>query len=306
MLLIATADSVLALDTQTGEEVWRVETPVAFRCRAVGQENAVTIVGTYDRTLNLVAFLDLAEGLPVSALPSDLKVEAMVGEGSVVGLLLSSDIQDLCEGCPDSSVVEAEMLWDGEQFMALVAQRPTSPWATGEGPNPTTPGPALIAEDLATITLSVPLIPGLGRQEWVEATLEDYKAVLQGAEIVEMLDIGKDDIQAMEVNGEPYLAFPLSNYMATEMMSSLIGTVCAASIDKDVVCARRPEVGTGWLFAYNLAVEGDVVTYDLSTEVLNPSTGDPTAYMTKSQPFDGQGFTQVWRCPERDRGGVGG
>ena len=199
--------------TESGEVSMSFVTPVlvggeldyavALRCRVVGQENAAPTVGIYEQTLGLVTSLDLAEGLLVSALPSDLKVEVMVGEGSVVGLLLHSDAQDICQGCSGPSVAQVGMLWDDEQFVAL----------------------------------DVPQASGLGNQELVQLPFQDYTSVQREPGLARTYDIGRDEIQQMNVDGQPYLIFPLYNLRDTEVVSGLVGTVCAVSVQKDVVCA---------------------------------------------------------------------
>ena len=199
--------------TESGEVSMSFVTPVlvggeldyavALRCRVVGQENAAPTVGIYEQTLGLVTSLDLAEGLLVSALPSDLKVEVKVGEGSVVGLLLHSDAQDICQGCSGPSVAQVGMLWDDEQFVAL----------------------------------DVPQASGLGNQELVQLPFQDYTSVQREPGLARTYDIGRDEIQQMHGDGQPYLIFPLYNLRDTEVVSGLVGTVCAVSVQKDVVCA---------------------------------------------------------------------
>ena len=233
--------------TESGEVSMSFVTPVlvggeldyavALRCRVVGQENAAPTVGIYEQTLGLVTSLDLAEGLLVSALPSDLKVEVMVGEGSVVGPLLHSDAQDICQGCSEPSVAQVGMLWDDEQFVALDVQSPTATWATDDRPSPITSGPALLPGDLADITLDVPQASGLGNQELVQLPFQDYTSVQREPGLARTYDIGRDEIQQMHVDGQPYLIFPLYNLRDTEVVSGLVGTVCAVSVQKDVVCA---------------------------------------------------------------------
>ena len=181
------------------------------------------------------------------------------------------------------------MMWDGVGFTtSRVEDAPTWWDEVGNAEVVEAAGRGLAPEDLADITLVVPYIPGKDEGEWREVTFHDYVSepipwgdYANGGETIYY--ILEDETVEATINGEPYLFVSL---LVSSGPGSL-GTVCAISADKEVICALFPPIGIGTdhAWAVGIQVTGDEVSYGIDPGFVAPGG--------VVQRFDGTSFTFV-------------
>ena len=258
---------------------------VAFSCHSA--ETALPVIGAYSGEMELVAALDFAAALSVA--PDAVESIQVRGQGSAVQVLVTGAGGALCEQCSPDTAAQVTMMWDGVGFTTSRVQDAPTWWdEVGNAEVVEAAGRGLAPEDLADITLVVPYIPGKDEGEWREVTFHDYVSepipwgdYANGGETIYY--ILEDETVEATINGEPYLFVSL---LVSSGPGSL-GTVCAISADKEVICALFPPVGLGTdhAWAVGIQVTGDEVSYGIDPGFVAPGG--------VVQRFDGTSFTFV-------------
>ena len=259
---------------------------VAFSCHS--GETAVQAIGAYSAEMELVAPLDYAAELSVA--PDAVESIQIRGQGSAVQVLVATEGGTLCEQCSPDTAAQVTMMWDGAGFAtSRVGDAPTWWDEVGNAEVVEAAGRGLAPEDLADITLVIPVMPGKDEGGWEEVSFHNYvsepipwgDAVYGGGETIYY--ILEDETVEATINGEPYLFVSL---LVSSGPGSL-GSVCAVSADKEVVCALHPPTGPGTdhAWAVGIQVTGDEVSYGIDPGFVAPGG--------VVQRFDGTSFTFV-------------
>lgn len=250
---------------------------VAFSCES--QVGAVPAVAVYSQDLELWGVPDFLQGLPAGS--ADVTVEGLLAEGSALQVLLSGP-GAVCDDCKGREV-QVTMVWDGEMFVATAVGDPGPVWKDPTNTEKVETGPLLTPEDLANITLVLPVRVWDPDGQMEQLTFADYTAFtydLTGETEVVIFD---DKIVDARVNGEDFLFAPIVKIAGG---ISIVGGICAISMDADVVCANNPTFGQGFVWVDEVSVDGDLVTYIMVN-------GDTNETATVTQRFDGNRFTMV-------------
>lgn len=257
-------------------------TAVAFMCTPSGGDT-VPSVGVYTEELELAADLDFAAYLGVYA--EDLALDGLLGQGSAVQILLSSEWDGFCWQCSPGSPAQVTMLWNGTRFVTMRVGDPSTIWDDDTRVEEVEVTARLTAADLANITLYMPVPPGLRDAPWQDVVFVGYEGVPSPSDGLTEVGILEQETTEMLVGGETFLVTSIfSQYGGPG--ASLLGSVCAISMDETVVCAVSPDIPTSYAWAQDISVSGDLVTYDVYT-------GDEFPYGTVTQRFDGHQFTLV-------------
>lgn len=265
-------------------------TAIAFTCARSGGD-AVPSVGVYTEDMRLAADLDFAADLGVSA--EDLVFDGLLGQGSAVQILLSSEKEGFCAECSPGSPAQVTMLWDGTEFVTTRLGDPSTIWDDPANMEEVQVGPRLTAEDLANITLYMPADVWRPYGDWEEYTFVDYASTKQlsfndGNNQYFYTDttyLSEEQAVEAAVDGEYYI-FTSVDQSSDGPGGSFIGTLCAISMEQEVTCAELPSVGTSVAWVQDISVDGDLVTYDIYI-------GGSTPEVTLVQRFDGYSFTLV-------------
>ena len=225
---------------------------------------------------------DFLEDVSLSA--QDATIEGMLGEGSALQLLLSG-LGSLCDDCGSSGFAQVTMLWNGEVFVTVRIGEPGAIWKDPTNMEKIEVGPQLTPEDLANITLFLPTLVWNPSSDWAEFTFIDYKSVWQTEYGPAELGIFEEKTVEAQVNGEDYL---FTSIIKSEDGGggSIVGGMCAISMEAEATCAANPSFGTSFVWVDDIRVDGDLVTYTMVN-------GDTNETATVTQRFDGNSFTLV-------------
>ena len=254
---------------------------IAFTCQPATGE-ASPAVAVYSQSLELWGVPDFLKDVSASA--QEVAIEGMLGEGSALQVLLSGP-GSLCENCGSSGSGQVTMLWDGGVFVTTHIGEPSGIWTDPTNAEKVQVGPQLTPEDLANITLYLPTRIWDPGPDWEEFTFVDYKSAWQTQFGVDELGIFDEQTVEAQVNGKDYL-FTSIIKSTDGGGGTILGGICAISMEAEATCANNPLFGTSFVWVDNIRVDGDLVTYTLVN-------GDTNGTATVSQRFNGNSFTLV-------------
>lgn len=253
---------------------------VAFTCNP-REGDPVPVIGVYDKNLGLWGIPDFLGDLSVDS--RNVEIDGMLAEGSALQVLVKGE-GSLCADCGGHGTAQVTMMWDGSVFAVTRVGAPTSVWDDPTNTEKIEVRPQLTVADLANITLSLPEKIWDPGPEWEEWSFVDYISTKPDAYGEREMGFLTEATVEAQVNGENYIFVSL--VASGGMANSIVGGICAITMDGEAICANTPAFGHSFVWVESISVDGDLVTYTLIN-------GDTNERATVVDRFDGSGFTRV-------------